>query len=369
MKKSDKNNTAKDNLKRYYEKQFEEEHRKRNGGSKNKTNNMDYNKKEKVKKEKSKSKKNPISKFFGKIIKFIIVLLVICIILLCAGTSINGGGIRGLVMTLLGLSNNDVENVKPITILLLGVSEDLDSKLTDTIMLCTYNPDNQKASILSIPRDTFIGNNKNSAKGKDKINSLYSRGIDKLLEKVSSLTTLDVDNYIVINNDALIEIVDVIGGVYFDVPIDMDYDDPTQDLHIHLKAGLQKIDGEESEQLLRFRHNNDGTSYPASYGDNDFGRMRTQREFIQETIKQIINIKNVFKIPAIVNTVKNNIETNMELKELLVYVPSAINFSTENIISNQLPGESKKLNNLWFYESSKKETKALIEKITKELEL
>ena len=71
-----------------------------------------------------------------------------------------------------------------------------------------------------------------------------------------------------------------IGGVEFDVPIDMEYDDVTQDLYIHLDKGYQKLDGEQAEQLVRFRKNNNGTSYPYEYGDNDIGRMRTQREFL-----------------------------------------------------------------------------------------
>ena len=76
----------------------------------------------------------------------------------------------------------------------------------------------------------------------------------------------------------------------------MKYDDPTQDLHIDLKAGVQMIDGEKAEQLLRFRKNNDGTSYPTEYGDNDTGRMRTQREFIMAVMNQTLKPENIFKI-------------------------------------------------------------------------
>ena len=64
-----------------------------------------------------------------------------------------------------------------------------------------------------------------------------------------------------VKTEALIEMVDVIGGVWFDVPIDMVYDDPTQDLHINLKAGYQKLDGDKAEQLLRFRHSNPDSNF------------------------------------------------------------------------------------------------------------
>ena len=330
-----------------------------------KTNKNIVNQKEKNQKNK---KKFSIINFLLKLFLFIIVILGILIGLLYYKTQENGGGLRGALITILGLTSQEVENLETKNVLLLGVSEDLDSTLTDTIIVCSYNPKTQTAYMLSIPRDTFVGKNQNTAKGTDKINSLYSKSPEKLLEKVSDITGMDVEYYAVVDNNALIEIVDIIGGVNFNVPIDMDYDDPTQDLHIHLSQGIQKIDGKKAEQLLRFRHNNDGTSYPVEYGDNDYGRMRTQREFISETLKQTLVIKNIFKSKEILDTVFNNIETNMEIKELLPYIPDAVEFDINSIISNQLPGESKKLNNLWFFVYDKKETKNLVQEMQSNLE-
>ena len=330
-----------------------------------KTNKNIVNQKEKNQKNK---KKFSIINFLLKLFLFIIVILGILIGLLYYKTQENGGGLRGALITILGLTPQEVENLETKNVLLLGVSEDLDSTLTDTIIVCSYNPKTQTAYMLSIPRDTFVGKNQNTAKGTDKINSLYSKSPEKLLEKVSDITGMDVEYYAVVDNNALIEIVDIIGGVNFNVPIDMDYDDPTQDLHIHLSQGIQKIDGKKAEQLLRFRHNNDGTSYPVEYGDNDYGRMRTQREFISETLKQTLVIKNIFKSKEILDTVFNNIETNMEIKELLPYIPDAVEFDINSIISNQLPGESKKLNNLWFFVYDKKETKKLVQEMKSNLE-
>ena len=330
-----------------------------------KTNKNIVNQKEKNQKNK---KKFSIINFLLKLFLFIIVILGILIGLLYYKTQENGGGLRGALITILGLTPQEVENLETKNVLLLGVSEDLDSTLTDTIIVCSYNPKTQTAYMLSIPRDTFVGKNQNTAKGTDKINSLYSKSPEKLLEKVSDITGMDVEYYAVVDNNALIEIVDITGGVNFNVPIDMDYDDPTQDLHIHLSQGIQKIDGKKAEQLLRFRHNNDGTSYPVEYGDNDYGRMRTQREFISETLKQTLVIKNIFKSKEILDTVFNNIETNMEIKELLPYIPDAVEFDINSIISNQLPGESKKLNNLWFFVYDKKETKNLVQEMQSNLE-
>ena len=102
------------------------------------------------------------------------------------------------------------------------------------------------------------------------------------------LTGLNIENYILIDTEGLVELVDTIGGVEFNVPIDMKYDDKKQGLHINLKAGVQVLDGDKAEQLVRFRKNNDNTTYSGDHAKDDYGRMQTQREFIIETVKQTI---------------------------------------------------------------------------------
>lgn len=323
--------------------------------------------KKKLERKQEKKKKFSLIRFIGKLLLIILILIIILGALFYYKVQENGGGVRGALITILGLSSEEIENLEPINVLLLGVSEDLDSKLTDTIIVCSYNPKKQLASMISIPRDTFIGNNKNKAKGTDKINSLYARSPEKLLKEVSNITGIDLDYYAVVNNNALIEIINIIGDIDFNVPINMDYDDPTQDLHIHLKKGMQKIDGEKAELLLRFRHNNDGSSYPSEYGDNDYGRMRTQRAFITETIKQTLVIQNVIKSRQIINTIFDNVDTNINTKNLLPYIPGAVEFDVNTIISRQLPGESEKLNDLWFFVHDKKETKKMVEEIQSEI--
>lgn len=319
-------------------------------------------KKSDIKKEK-KQKKHPILRFIRNLLIFLIIITIVVGIIFYKKVEENGGGIKGVLCTLLGQSVEDLSNLEKINVLVLGVSEDIDTMLTDTIILCSYNPQNQSASMLSIPRDTFVGKNQSTAKGSDKINSLYAKDVQKTVNAVEKITDVDIDYYIVVKTSSLIKIVDIIGGVNFDVPIDMDYDDPTQDLHIHLSKGMQKINGEKAEQLLRFRHNNDGSSYPSEYGDNDYGRMRTQREFMQETLKQTLTLKNIRNARKIVNTVFDNIETNLTKDDCLPYIPVASEFDVNSIVSRQLPGESKKCNNLWFFLHDKKETKKIVSEI------
>lgn len=231
-------------------------------------------------------------------------------------------------------------------------------------MVCSYNPKTQRASMLSIPRDTFIGKNKNRADGYDKINSVYSRdGAEEAVDLVEEITGMNIEHYVVVNNQVVIDLINNIGGVYFDVPIDMNYDDKTQDLHIHLEAGYQKLDGDHAEQLLRFRHNNNGTSYPTEYGDNDYGRMKTQREFMVEVAKQTLKLKNVTRIKTIMTTIFQNVETNLTLDDIFPYVPWAVSFDTANISSNQVAGESKQYNKLWFFVHDEEETTQIVTEI------
>lgn len=319
------------------------------------------------KRNRKKNKKSPNFKVFMTI--FILAIIITSGVFTGVKIFENGGGLKGVVATVLGENTSELSNLKTINVLLLGISEDLNSKLTDTIMVCSYNPKTQRASILSIPRDTYVGKNKNSVKANDKLNTVYSKsGIDTCMEKVEQITGIELDYYAVVNTKALIKIVDIIGGVNFDVPIKMDYDDPTQNLHIHLNKGMQKINGEKAEQLLRFRHNNNGSTYSQEYGDNDYGRMKTQREFIKETMKQTLQLKNITKAKKIISAVFENVNTNVEEGLIKQYLPYAIEFNTDSILMEQLPGESTKYNDVWVYEYNKKETTSLVKEIQNHLD-
>ena len=208
-----------------------------------------------------------------------ILLTILLIILIFSGifgykVYKNGGGLRGVLATLMGHNAETVNKLPKYYCLIIGKSQNL----TDTLILAVYDPKNQEASMLSIPRDTFIGDNLSTATSWDKINAIYQTddGAEKLLEEVRELTGINVRNYVVIDTAALKALVDAIGGVEFNVPIDMSYDDSKQNLHIKLKAGLQMLDGDKAEQVVRFRHNNNGTTYPSEYGEEDIGRMKTQ---------------------------------------------------------------------------------------------
>lgn len=318
--------------------------------------------------KKKKNQKNQ-KKHNGLKVLLVILGMIILFILGFVGYSgyKNGWGLKGMIQTAMGQDERKLADLNPLTVLIMGVSEDISSKLTDTIMVASYNPKTQKATLLSIPRDTFVGKNKNTATSYDKINALYQSSPEKTLDAVNKITGLDIKYYVVISNNALVQLVDEIGGVEFDVPIDMNYDDSSQDLAIHLKKGVQKLNGEQAEGLVRFRKNNNGTSYPSEYGDNDLGRMRTQREFITEVAKQTLQLKNITKIGSFIDIVKENVTTNIKnWSTIKDYVAYAVDFSTENIRAENIPGEAGYYNKLSFFIYDKKETEALIKKLLEE---
>ena len=273
----------------------------------------------------------------------------------------NGWTLSGFVATILGHDANTLANLPRVNILVIGQSQNL----TDTLMVCSYDPKTQEAAMLSIPRDTFVGRNKNYATGSDKINAIYQIDPDMLVQKVNNITGLDIKYYVKVDTAGLRELVDSVGGIYFDVPMDMDYDDSSQDLYIHLKSGYQLLDGNKAEQVLRFRHNNDGSSYPIEYGDQDLGRMKTQRAFLTEVIKQLAKTENITKVDDYIKIANNNVETNFSLWTLKDYAPYLIDFKVENIQSATLPGTPIKYNELWFYAHNKSETDKIVRELFK----
>lgn len=329
-------------------------------------------KKEVKTKEKKAKKKVKKKKKSGIGIKILIVLMIaigIATGIFAYKVHKNGGGLSGMLATLAGHDENTKANLGEFKCLLLGISTDQEGvSLTDTIMIVSYNPNTQKATLLSIPRDTYTGKNTAKATAYEKINALYGRKNrpDETLKAVNEITGLDLEYYAIVKTEALIQLVDVIGGVTFNVPIDMNYTDVTQDLVIDLKKGEQKLDGDKAEQLLRFRKNDDGTSYPAEYGDNDLGRMRTQREFIMQVIKQTAKPGNIFKLGEILDVAKENLITNLDFKVLKDYIPYAVEFDTANILSESIPGtvpSLKETNNVSIFVYDKKKTKELVQQL------
>lgn len=321
---------------------------------------MEKNTKIKNKKNK-KTKKHLVLK---RLLLLILLIILAIVAYFVYGTIKNGGGASGFVATAMGQTKEEIENLEPFSALILGSSENM----TDTIMVFKYNPKTQKAYLISIPRDTYTGNNKATATASDKINSIY-RGqfAEKTLAAVNKVTGLKLDYYIVVDTDALKALVDTIGGVYFDVPMDMKYTDKRQNLYIDLKKGYQLLDGDKAEQVVRFRHNQDGTTYDPEYGDNDIGRMKTQRNFLTAVMKQTLKPGNIMNIGKFIDIAQTYVKTNIPMDVIKQYIAPAVNFSTENLETGSLPGTPEKCNRVWLYIANPTKVKAYFTKMNNTL--
>ncbi len=307
-------------------------------------------------------------KILNRTLKIIAILLVLIILIFTTIFLIElkktNGDAKKATMQVLQKVANTVVDQKPIYFLCLGISTDMGQSLTDTIILSGYNPQTQKAFMLSIPRDTFIGKNINKTTADDKINSLYSISPETTVRAVEELTGIDIDYYVTVRTETLIQIVDLIGGVEFNVPQNMNYDDKSQNLHIHLKKGLQVLDGDKAEQLLRFRKNNNNTTYDSEWGKDDYGRMRTQREFIMQTVSQCLEKMSLDKIKDLIKVVFDGVETDCSLSYVLSYLTYVYDFDMDNLIMEQLPGESTfTKNEVWVFEHDEEATKELVSDI------
>ena len=216
------------------------------------------------------------------------------------------------------------------TILVSGVDDGNGN--SDTNILLAVDVANGSIHGVSIPRDTkAVWNGKNH-----KINAAYgSGGMEKLADTVSDQLGIPVDYTVCVNLKGFVALVDAIGGVDFNVPIDMNYDDPYQDLSIHFSAGMQHLNGQEALEVVRFRHNNDGTGY----GSEDIGRMQTQQNFLKAVAQQTLTLSNVDKVGEFAKIFQQYVDTDLSLGNLAWLGKEAISMGVDKISFSTLPNE------------------------------
>ncbi len=205
---------------------------------------------------------------------------------------------------------------------------------TDTLILVSYDVPNSQVNMMSIPRDTVV----NVPWSVKKINSVFNAkessggGMEGLKKQVAYLTGVMPDFHVIIEWKAVGEIVKAVGGVDFDVPRNMNYDDDYQNLHIHLNKGMQHLNAEQAMAMLRYRNDN---GYKAGY--NDIGRMNTQRDFLKAMAKEVLQLKNMTKIGEFINIFMDNVETDLKVSELTWFASKALSVDLETMQSSTLP--------------------------------
>lgn len=233
--------------------------------------------------------------------------------------------------------------------------------LTDFMMLAQYNPNTREVSLMSIPRDTYVGTS--SVDGK--MNSIYMyKYPEKVVKAVETITGVDIQHYLIFDAKILRNIVNEIGGVTVEVPFNMDYDDPDQNLYIHLKKGVQKLTGAQAEQFVRFRKNNNG----GGYANGDVGRIATQQKFIKAMISEILKVENIGKVGNLVKIALNGTDTDITLDVIQQYLDDVVTFKKDRVRIETLPGVGKYgkgpdgLTRSFFYHDAEK-TKEIVKEL------
>ena len=216
------------------------------------------------------------------------------------------------------------------TILLGGLDDENGG--SDTNLLVALDAENKTINVASLPRDTLL----DVSWSVKKLNNAYHHGgFSQTMSEVSRLLGIPVDYYVTVDLRAFVELVDEIGGVDFDIPVDMDYDDPYQDLQIHFEKGPRHLTGEEALQVVRWRQNNDGTGYATA----DIGRIDTQQAFLTAMAQQTLQLSNWDKIPGMAEIFQKWVDTDLKLSYLIWIGEQALNIGSEGLTFHTLPGD------------------------------
>lgn len=244
------------------------------------------------------------------------------------------------------------------TFLLAGV--DNVSNSTDVLMLISLDSVNNSINVVSVPRDTYINKTVGGYLSITRINSVYSAeynhelyngtrsssarhiAMKALCKKLENNMGITIDYYMLVNTEAFRGIVDAVGGIYFDVPRDMDYDDEGQNLHIHLKAGYQLLDGAAAEGLVRYRK---------GYAHGDIDRVNVRASFMKEMIKQVKEKLNIETTIKIIGELIGSVDTSISLTQAIARAREVYSVPNENIKFMTISGSSvmNPANGTWTY--------------------
>jgi len=217
----------------------------------------------------------------------------------------------------------------------LVAGRDVASGSTDTMLLLRFDANAKTIHGLNLPRDTMV----NSDDYNKRLNAVYTfnRGKDKetqvekgmaaLKQAVRDHTGILPDFYVLVEWEAIGELVDALGGVEFEVPFLMQYDDVWQNppLHIYQEPGLRVLNGDDAMQVVRWRQNNKGVGGQMG----DIGRLAIQQDFLKAVVKKCLQPATLLKLDELVEVFKNNVATDLTVGNILAFAEQAIGMNTE----------------------------------------
>jgi polyisoprenyl-teichoic acid--peptidoglycan teichoic acid transferase len=240
-----------------------------------------------------------------------------------------------------------------INTLVMGIDE----ARSDTMIVASYNKENQRITLLSIPRDTRV---EIPRYGFDKINSAAARkeGTALAMETVGNMLGIPIHHYVKVNFKGAEKIVDILGGVKVNVPMDMDYEDPAQNLSIHIKKGTQVLNGANAVKFARFR---------SGYSDQDLGRVKAQQELIKSFINKLTSPTVIPKAFSVVDAMSKCIKTNIENGDIAQYALNVKDVKLDNIKFYTLPGDVGYKNKVSYFLYDEVKLKEMLEQIKVDL--
>lgn len=334
----------------------------------NPENNINRKNKQRTKKRKRTS---PVARFFKIVISIVMSFVIISATVLFAYSKLGGfdneevkqGSQLNLVEALVG------KDIK-LNIAVFGV--DGDETRTDVIFVVHFDSKSGNIHILSVPRDTRVEINDEMYtyleandkyipyNGICKINEVHAYAGEEKADEFSviqleELLGIEIDNYVKINFDAFKSLVDLIGGVDFYVPQDMKWNMSDHgDLYINLQEGMQHLDGDKAEQLVRFRR------YPL--GDED--RVKVQQAFLKEVAKKVLSTDTIVNnLPSLVKTAYQYVETDVSLTDAVKYMQYADDADITKLKTETLPGVGQYVGNVSYFLSDEIETKAAVKRL------
>lgn len=222
---------------------------------------------------------------------------------------------------------------------LLLVGNDDGTGNTDTIMLGKLDTVRHTADFVSIPRDTLI----NVDSPVRKINSVYwgarnggGDGISALSEHVRKLSGIEPDCYAVIDLDVFIEAVDELGGIWFDVPERMYYEEGPV---IDLQPGYQLLNGEQSMWLCRYR---------STYVNGDIDRIAVQHDFLKAAAEQFLSLGSIPNVSKLANLLAENMDTNMTAANMAYFARQLLMCDSEDINFYTAPNTPRMVHELSY---------------------
>ena len=220
---------------------------------------------------------------------------------------------------------------RPGTYTLLLAGRDEASGCTDTVLLGRLDTRLHRLDLVSIPRDTLV----NLDWPVRKLNAVYAAAVnagqspgEALRREIRKLCGFTPDCSAVVDLAVFVEAVDLIGGIEFELPQALHYDDAAQDLHIHLDAGLRRLSGEEAMGLVRYR---------ATYLNGDLDRVAVQQRFMDAALAQLLTLGSVPRLPELAELVASHTDTELSAANIAWLLRQALQCRREDIHFHTMP--------------------------------